>query len=49
MLVCGCRNASVRSNAACVAVSVDDKLGMLNCFGKNFTVSHTRVAAVFVT
>ena len=49
VLVCGCRNASVSSNAARVAVSADDKLGMLNCFGRNFTVSHTCVAAAFVT
>ena len=48
MLVCGCRNASVSYNAAHVAVLADDKLGMLNCFGNNFTVSHTRVADVFV-
>ena len=48
-MVCGCRNASVSSNAARVAVSADDNLGMLNCFGRDFTVSHTRVAAVFVT
>ena len=49
MLVCGCRNASVSSRAALVAVSADDKIVMLNCFGNNFTVSHTRVAGVFVT
>ena len=49
MLVCGCRNASVSCKVARVAVSADDKLGILNCFGKNFTVSHTRVADVFVT
>ena len=49
MLVCGCRNASVSSNPAHVAVSADDKLGILNCFGNNFTVSHTHTAAVFVT
>ena len=47
--MCGFRNASVSSNAAHVAVSADDKLGMLNCFGINFNVSHTRVAAAFVT
>ena len=46
--VCGCCNDSVSSNAARVAVSADDKIGILNCFGKNFTVSHIRVAAVFV-
>ena len=45
MLVCGCRNASVRSRAARVAILVHDKPDMLNCFGENFTVSHTRVAA----
>ena len=49
MLVCGCRNASVSSNTAGVAFSADDNLGKLNCFGLNFTMSHTRVAAVFVT
>ena len=49
VLVCRCRNTSVSSNAARVAVSADDKIGMLNCFGSNFTASHTRVAAVFVT
>ena len=49
MSVCGCHNASVSSKDARVAVLDDDKLGMLNCFGNNFTVSHTRVAGVFVT
>ena len=49
MLVCGCCNATVSSRAAPVSVSADDKLGMLNCFEKNFTVSHTHVADVFVT
>ena len=49
MLVCGCRNASVSSKSVRVAVLADDKLGILNFFGKNFTVSHTCVAAVFVT
>ena len=49
MLVCGCRDDSVSSTADRVAVLDDDKLGMLNCFGKNFTLSHTLVAAVFVT
>ena len=49
VLVCGCINASVSSNAARVAVSADDKLGMLNVFGKNCTVSHTCFAAFFVT
>ena len=49
VLVCGCRNASVISNAARVAVSADDKLGMLICFRRNFIVSHTHVTAVFVT
>ena len=49
MLVCGCRNASVSYKAAHVVVLADDKLGILNCFGENFTVSHTHVAAVFVT
>ena len=48
MLVCGRRNASVSSKAAHVVVSADDKLGILNCFGKYFSVAHTRVAAVFV-
>ena len=47
--MCGCLNDYVSSRAARVAVSADDKLGMLNFFGKNFTVSHTRVGAVFVT
>ena len=46
--MCGCRNASVSYKAACVAVSADDKLGSLDFFGKNFIVSHTRVAAVLV-
>ena len=45
---CGCCNASVRSNAACVAVSNDDKIGILNCFGENLIASHTHVFAVFV-
>ena len=49
MSVCGCRNASVSYKYVCAAVSADDKLGILNYFRKNFTVSHTRVAAVFVT
>ena len=49
MSVCGCSNAYVSSKASRVAVSADDKLGIVNCFGKNFTVSHTRVASVFVT
>ena len=48
MLVCGCRNASVISKADCVSVLADDKLGILNCFGDTFTVSHTRVADVLV-
>ena len=48
MSVCRCRNASVSSKSARVAVSADYKLGILDCFGKNFTVSHTRVAAVFL-
>ena len=41
-------NASVSSNAAHVAVLTDDKIDILNFFGKNFTVSHTHIAAVFV-
>ena len=49
MSACGCCNASISSNAARFSVSDDDKISILNCFGKNFTVSHTRVAAVFVT
>ena len=49
MLVCGCHNSSVSSKTSCVAVSADDMLGILNGLGKNFTVSHTCVAAVFVT
>ena len=47
--MCGCLNASVSSNATRVAVSADDNLDMLNFFRRNFTVSHTRVADVFVT
>ena len=46
---CGCYNASVSSNADSVAVSADGRIGILNCFGKNLTVSHTRVAVVFFT
>ena len=48
MSACRCRNASVSYNAACVAASADDKRGILNCFGKNFTVSQPRVAVVVV-
>ena len=41
VLVCGCINASVSSNAARVAVSADDKLGMLNCLGGGvYCVTH---------
>ena len=39
----------VKEITARVAVSADDKIDILNCFGKKFTVSHTRVAAVFIT
>ena len=38
--MCGWHNTSVSSNVARVAVSADDKLGMLNCFGKNL-LCHT--------
>ena len=48
-MMCGWHNTSVSSNVARVAVSADDKLGILIFFGNNFTVSNTRVAAVFVT
>ena len=48
MSVCGCHNAYVSSKAARVAVLADNKLDSLNLFGGNFTISHTRVAAVFV-
>ena len=47
MLVCGCCNAYVSSKAARVAVSAYDKLGILNYFGKNFTVSHTPCCCFF--
>ena len=47
--MCGCLNASVRSNAAHVDFYADDNLVMLNVFGRNFNVSYTRVADVFVT
>ena len=45
MSVCGCLNASVISKDSRVDILVHDKPDMLNCFGENFTVSHTRVAA----
>ena len=48
MPLCVCCNASVSSKASRVAVSADDKLGIVNCFGKDFTVSHTRVADVLL-
>ena len=48
--LCGCSNAYVISKAARFTVSADDKIGILNFFfGENFTMSHTRVADVFVT
>ena len=46
---CRCYNASFSSNGTCIAVLDDDKIGILNVFGKNFTMSHNRVSAVFVT
>ena len=46
---CGCCNSYISYNAARVAVLDDDKIRILNSFGKNFTVSHTHVAAFFVT
>ena len=39
----GCFNASDNSNAALAAVFYDYNFGILYCFGKNSTVSHTRV------
>ena len=46
---CGCYNASGSSKSARVAELADKKISFLIFFGKSFTVSHTRVAAVFVT
>ena len=48
MSMCGLYNASVSYKATRVAVSSDNNLGILDCFGKNFTVSHTRVLFVFL-
>ena len=39
-------NASIISRANSVAVSNDDRVGILNYFGNNLTVSHTRIAVV---
>ena len=44
----GCFNVSDNFNAALSAVSADDNVGILYCLGKNYTVSHTHVADVFV-
>ena len=48
MSSCGFRNASISSKATYVDVLADNNLGILNCFGKNFTVSHTLVGAVLL-
>ena len=45
---CGFFNALDNSNSSLSAVSADDNVVILYCLGKNSTVSHTRVADVFV-
>ena len=45
---CGFFNALDNSNSSLSAVLADDNVVILYCLGKNSTVSHTRVADVFV-
>ena len=44
----GCFNASDNYNANLDDVSFDDNVGILYSLGNNSTVTHTRVADVFI-